>query len=86
MVYYGSRGYATAVEMDREKPIMPDIRIEETMESYLNGRDLYMEKALELFAGSMEPGGDGLWQVHDSRFQMPDFRFFLPHPSSRLAQ
>jgi C-terminal processing protease CtpA/Prc len=57
MVYYGSRGYATAVEMDRAKPIMPDIRIEETMESYLNGRDLYMEKAMEVFSKEQRAKG-----------------------------
>jgi hypothetical protein len=50
MVYFGSRGYATAVDMDRTKPIMPDILIEETMDTYLSGRDLYMEKAMELFS------------------------------------
>jgi len=49
MVYYGTRGYATAVEMDRTKPIMPDILVEETTETFLSGRDLYMEKALQRF-------------------------------------
>ncbi len=50
MVYYGSRGYATAVEMDRAKPIMPDIQIEETIDTYLSGRDLYMEQAMVIFS------------------------------------
>lgn len=52
MVYYGTRAYATAVEMDRTLPIMPDILIEESLESFISGRDLYMEKALEILAGS----------------------------------
>jgi hypothetical protein len=48
MVYYGNSNYSTAVDMDKTKPIMPDILIQETYDDFMKGRDLYMEKALKL--------------------------------------
>lgn len=48
MVYYGTRAYATAVDMDRDKPIMPDITIKETYRSFLKNKDLFMETAMKI--------------------------------------
>ena len=48
MVYYGTSNYSTAVEMDKTKPIMPDILIEEIYEDFLQSKDLYMIEALKM--------------------------------------
>ncbi len=49
----GRGTFAAAVEgMDKAKPIMPDYPVKETCRDFLEGRDVYLEKALELIAAS----------------------------------
>jgi len=45
----GRNTYAAAVDgMDKSKPIMPDHLVQETYRDFLDGRDVYMETALNL--------------------------------------
>ena len=48
MVYYGTSNYSTAVDMDKTKPILPDILIDETYDDYMKGRDLYLKEAIRI--------------------------------------
>jgi len=48
IITIGRSTYAAAVRnMDKAAPIMPDILVHETLDDFLKGRDLFMEKALE---------------------------------------
>ncbi len=49
MLYFGRSTFAAAVRgMDKRKPIMPDVPVEETYRDFLDGRDAFMETALTL--------------------------------------
>jgi hypothetical protein len=49
---FGRTTYAAAVTgMDKTKPIMPDFPVEITYNDFLNGKDVFMEKALMLIDG-----------------------------------
>ncbi len=49
---FGRTTYAAAVTgMDKTKPIMPDYPVEITYNDFLNGKDVFMEKALMLIDG-----------------------------------
>jgi len=48
MLYFGRSTFNAAVKgMDKTKPLMPDIPVQETYNDFLNGRDVYMETALK---------------------------------------
>lgn len=45
----GRSSFAAAVKgMDKSKPILPDVRVRETYQDFLAGRDMFMEAALNL--------------------------------------
>ncbi len=49
---FGRNTFAVAVTgMDKTKPIMPDYPVQVTYKDFLNGRDVYMKKALMLIDG-----------------------------------
>jgi len=48
MVYYGTSNYSSAVDMNKDEPIMPDILIEETYDDFLENKDLFMIEAIKL--------------------------------------
>lgn len=49
MLYFGRSTYAAAVAgMDITRPIMPDYPVQETIEDFINGRDVFLETALKL--------------------------------------
>ncbi len=52
----GRGTFAAAVEgMDKTQPIMPDYPVKVTYQDFLEGRDVYLEKALEIIAASRGP-------------------------------
>jgi len=52
-LYFGRSSFSTAVEgMDKTKPIEPDFHIKETYQDFLNGKDMFMIKAMEIFNDS----------------------------------
>ena len=53
----GRSTFAAAVKgMDKRKPIMPDYPVKETIEDFIEGRDVYLARALELINGASRPG------------------------------
>ena len=51
MLYFGRSAFAAAVRgMDKSKPIMPDVTVQETYADFLAGRDTCLEAALRLCA------------------------------------
>lgn len=51
MLYFGRSTFAAAVKgMDKTKPIMPDYRVRETYQDFLDNKDLFMEKVMEQIA------------------------------------
>ncbi len=55
MLYFGRSPFAVAVEgMDQREPIQPDYPVHETIQDLLDGRDVYMERALELIGAGMD--------------------------------
>lgn len=47
-LYFGRSSFSTAVKgMDKSKPILPDVFINETYQDFLENRDVFIEKALE---------------------------------------
>jgi len=49
MLYFGRSPFAVAVQgMDQREPIKPDYPVHETIRDLLDGRDVYMETAMEL--------------------------------------
>lgn len=52
-LYFGRSSFATAVEgMDKSKPIKPDYLVIETYRDFLDGRDVIMEKAMDIIGDS----------------------------------
>ncbi len=48
-LYFGRSSFAAAVEgMDKSQPIKPDYYVNETYHDFLNGKDVILEKSLEL--------------------------------------
>lgn len=53
LLIFGRSTFAAGVRgMDKTKPIVPDYRIRETYQDFLQGRDVVMEKALNLINGT----------------------------------
>jgi hypothetical protein len=53
----GRGTFAAAVKgMDKASPIMPDFPVRETYRDFLDGRDVYLETALEVIAGASRTG------------------------------
>lgn len=51
MLYFGRSTFAAAVQgMGKTEPIMPDVPVQETYESFLDEKDVFMEKALKLIS------------------------------------
>lgn len=49
ILYFGRSTYAAAVEgMDKNQPVMPDYPVQETIDDFIKGRDVFGETALEL--------------------------------------
>ncbi|MBN2206549.1 MAG: hypothetical protein JW742_04015, partial [Candidatus Aminicenantes bacterium] len=55
---FGRKTFAAAVQgMDKAKPLMPDVPVRETIRGFLDGRDAYIEAALEMIAAKARAGG-----------------------------
>jgi len=53
MLYFGRSSFAVAVKgMDKSQPIKPDYPVHETIQDFLDGRDVVLEKAMELIGES----------------------------------
>lgn len=60
MLYFGRSAFEAAVEgMDKSKPIIPDVLVRETYKGFLDGRDLYIDAALDHFHGLSDRSGGG---------------------------
>ncbi len=97
----GRSSFAAAVEgMDKSKPILPDHPVRETYRDFLDGRDVYLETALELIKNGKagKPPGPppapnvpdiaGCWEgAPEGKFaeRNRQLRLFARKPDGRLA-